>query len=116
MSNKKDEKIIVKKDAEKKVEVLENLDDESIQRRKALKNRIRTIVGHLNGIEKMIDEGKSCDEIMIQVSAVKSSVHRVGAIILEEYAKDCFMNRDDELEESRERIRKLVSTLVNFSQ
>jgi CsoR family transcriptional regulator, copper-sensing transcriptional repressor len=83
--------------------------------KKKLINRIRTVRGHLLGIEKMIEEGKPCDEILIQVAAVKSSVHRIGAVILNEHAIDCIIRGDGSEEESRERLEKMIKTLINFS-
>lgn len=39
-------------------------------------NRLKTIKGHITGIERMIDEGKTCEEVLLQIAAVKSSIEK----------------------------------------
>lgn len=80
------------------------------EERKALINRLRTIKGHINGIEKMIEEEKSCEEVLLQIAAVKSSIEKVGYIIIEDHAKDCLLgnvnNKDD--------VERVMQTIVKF--
>ncbi len=53
--------------------------------------RLKTVKGHINGIEKMIEGDKSCEEVLLQIVAVKSSLERVGLLIFQEYARDCLL-------------------------
>ncbi|MCF7523060.1 metal-sensing transcriptional repressor [Levilactobacillus brevis] len=41
-----------------------------------LKNRLRRADGQLQGILKMVDEGRDCQEILTQLAAVRSGVER----------------------------------------
>lgn len=52
-------------------------------------NRISRIEGQLNGIRKMIDNDVYCDDILIQVSAINSSVKSLGKLILNNHMKSC---------------------------
>ncbi len=81
--------------------------------KKKIINRIRTIKGHLAGIEHMIEEGQACDNILIQVSAVKSSVHKVGIKILEEYALNCLMP-DKDVPVDKQKMEKAINTLISY--
>ncbi|MBJ2354967.1 metal-sensitive transcriptional regulator, partial [Sphaerochaeta sp. S2] len=38
---------------------------------KKIINRLRTIKGHIAGIEKMVEEGKPCDDILVQIAAIR---------------------------------------------
>lgn len=59
------------------------------QSKKQLKNRLNRIIGQLNGINKMIEEDRYCDDVLIQLAAVDKSVKSLSAIILEEHMKSC---------------------------
>ncbi|QZY55363.1 metal-sensitive transcriptional regulator [Crassaminicella profunda] len=81
--------------------------------KKDIINRLRTIKGHIAGIEKMIEEDtKTCDDILLQIAAIRASVHKVGLIILEDHAKDCLIG-DQEMV-TREEVDKVLKTIVKF--
>ena len=48
-----------------------------------LHRRLKKIIGQLNAIDKMIDEDVPCEDILIQINAAKSAMHKVGQIVLE---------------------------------
>jgi len=51
--------------------------------------RIRKIIGQLNAVDKMIDQEVCCEDILIQINAAKSALHKVGQMILEGHLKHC---------------------------
>lgn len=51
------------------------LSEESV---KELVNRLSRIEGQVKGLQKMIQEKRSCDEILIQISAVRSALSSVA--------------------------------------
>ncbi len=79
-------------------------------------NRLRTIKGHIAGIEKMIEEEKSCDEVLLQIAAIKSSIHKVGIVIMEEHAMHCMLSDDDGKVTNREQMEKVIKTLLSYSK
>ena len=48
-----------------------------------LYRRLKNIIVQLNAIDKMIDEDVHCEDILIQINAAKSAMHKVGQIVLE---------------------------------
>ena len=56
---------------------------------KTLHVRIKKIIGQLNAIDKMIDEDIPCEDVLIQVNATKSALHKVGQVILEGHLNHC---------------------------
>ena len=54
-----------------------------------LHRRMKKIMGQLNAIDKMIDEDVPCEDILTQVKAAKSALHKVGQIILEGHLNHC---------------------------
>ena len=57
------------------------------EEKKRILNRLKTIKGHIGGVEKMIIEDKPCEDVVLQIGAIKASIPQVGSIIMEEYAR-----------------------------
>lgn len=43
---------------------------------KAVLNRLSRAIGHLESIRRMVEEGRDCSEVLIQLSAVKAAINR----------------------------------------
>ena len=54
-----------------------------------LHRRIKKIIGQLNAIDRMIEEDIPCEQIIMQVNASKSALHKVGHIIVEGHLEHC---------------------------
>lgn len=56
---------------------------------KNLHQRLNRIQGQIRAIDKMVDQDVPCEDILIQVNAAKSALHKVGQIILEGHLNHC---------------------------
>ncbi|MCI8342366.1 MAG: metal-sensing transcriptional repressor [Firmicutes bacterium] len=63
---------------------------------KRLIHRISIIIGHMTSIKKMMEEKRDCSEILIQISAVQSSLNSLGKLILKNHINECLFNSDYE--------------------
>lgn len=54
-----------------------------------LHRRLSKIVGQVQAIDRMIDEDVPCEDILAQINAVKSALHRCGQVILEGHINTC---------------------------
>lgn len=81
----------------------------------AVTNRLKRIEGQVRGLMKMIEEDKSCEDILIQIGSVKSALHKTGQVILEGHLHHCVIDgiRDGNEDEV---IKKLSSALEQFSR
>lgn len=66
--------------------------------------RLRRIEGQVKGIQRMIEDKKSCQDILTQVTAAKAALNMVGTMIFRNYSIECIKNaamtmQDDKLEE-----------------
>ncbi len=68
----------------------ECMDSENLHR------RLKKIIGQLNAIDKMIDEDIPCENILMQINASKSALHKVGHIIVEGHMNHCIRNAIDD--------------------
>ena len=57
--------------------------------KKALIIRINKLIGQMNGIKKMIEDDRYCDDILIQLSAVDKAIKSLASIILDKHIHSC---------------------------
>ncbi len=79
---------------------------------KKMMNRISRVQGQLNGVMKMMEEGKDCKEVVTQLSASKSSLQRLMGVIISENLVECIKNTAEDEAASQEMINEAVELLV----
>ena len=52
-------------------------------------NRIARAAGHLQAIGQMVEEGRDCSEVLIQLAAVRSAVNSIGKLIINDHLAHC---------------------------
>ena len=62
------------------------------QSTKAVLNRLARIIGHLEHVKRMVEEGQDCSEVLIQLSAVKSAINSTGKVILKDHISHCIVD------------------------
>lgn len=78
--------------------------------KKKLDSRINRIEGQIRGIGKMLNNRVNCDEVLNQISSVKSALNGVAKLILESHIRNCVVN-DIKAGEENNTITELVATL-----
>lgn len=87
------------------------MDDKNLAK-KDLQNRLKRVEGQVKGIQNMLERDAGCKEILIQIAAIRAAINKVGALILQNYAKNCFIEDSEYM--SEEKIDELISTLTMF--
>lgn len=59
---------------------------------KAVLNRLSRAIGHLESIKRMVEDGRDCTEVLIQLSAVKSAINNTGKVILKDHIEHCLVD------------------------
>ena len=52
-----------------------------------LHRRLKKIIGQVQAIDRMIDEDIPCEDILAQINAAKSALHKAGQVVLEGHIK-----------------------------
>jgi DNA-binding FrmR family transcriptional regulator len=78
--------------------------------------RLRRIEGQTRGIQKMLEEGRDCEEMLTQAMAVRSAVDQVGARLMEYHLDRCLLEGFDCDEERMERLRQALKLWTRFGQ
>lgn len=76
---------------------------------KSIYNRLVRIEGQVRGIYGMIEEGRSCKEILLQLLAVKSAIDRVIVLVIKNHLEKC---RGEEF--GGEELNEILDLLVKY--
>ena len=60
-----------------------------------LHRRLKKIIGQVQAIDRMVDEDIPCEDILAQINAAKSALHKVGQVVLEGHIKHCGIEHGD---------------------
>ena len=80
---------------------------------KAVLNRMSRAIGHMSAVKKMIEDGRDCSDVLIQLSAIKSEITGVSKVILKDHIDHCIVdavkdNDEDSIEQLKGAIDKLL--------
>jgi len=75
-----------------------------INQKRDLANRLKSVEGHIRGIQRMVEEDAYCMDILKQVKAVQQALERVSALTLENHLHTCVttaIRSEDSQEQTR---------------
>ncbi|EOS44329.1 hypothetical protein C810_03488 [Lachnospiraceae bacterium A2] len=58
----------------------------------AVLNRMSRAIGHMEAVKRMVEDGRDCSEVLIQIAAVRSAINNIGKIILEDHISHCIVD------------------------
>ncbi len=56
---------------------------------KAVLNRLSRAIGHLESVKRMVEDGRDCTEVLIQLAAVRSALNNTAKVILKDHIEHC---------------------------
>lgn len=59
------------------------------RQKKDLVARLKSVEGHVRGVQKMVEEDEYCVDILKQTRAVQKALDKVNAILLENHLHNC---------------------------
>ena len=57
--------------------------------KKNVVNRLARAIGHLEKVKRMVEDGRDCAEVLIQLAAVRSALNNTAKIILKDHIDHC---------------------------
>ena len=54
-----------------------------------LHNRLKRVDGQIKAIDRMIEQDVPCEDIIIQINAAKTALHKIGQVVLEGHLNHC---------------------------
>jgi len=80
-----------------------------------IKKRLRKTGGQINGIEKMVEEGRYCVDILQQISAARAALNKVALLILESHTKSCVVTAIQE-NRTESTVEELIEIIAKFTK
>jgi len=59
------------------------------KKREDVIKRLARIEGHVRGVRRMVEEDKSCPEVLLQLAAVRAALNKVGRMVFEDHVETC---------------------------
>jgi DNA-binding FrmR family transcriptional regulator len=80
------------------------------QKRQVL-NRLKSIEGHVRGIQRMVEDDSYCIDMIRQIHAVQKALESVSTLVLENHLNTCVTTaiRGDDVDERQRMIGEIVS-------
>ena len=59
---------------------------------KAVINRLARAIGHLESVRRMVESGRDCTEVLMQLAAVQSALNNTAKVILKDHIEHCLFD------------------------
>lgn len=80
-----------------------------------LHRRLGKIIGQIKAIDHMVDQDTPCEDMLIQINAAKSALHKVGQIVLEGHLHHC-VREGIEHGDAEQTIEEFAKAIEHFSR
>ena len=78
---------------------------------KAVINRLSRAIGHLESVKRMVESGRDCTEVLLQLAAVRSALNSTAKVILKDHLEHCIS--DTEID-ATEQLKALNDAIDKF--
>lgn len=84
--------------------------------KRGLENRLKRIEGQIRGVQRMVEKGRYCVDVLTQIDAITSALARVQDQILEAHLNHCVAEAMEGSDgaERREKVDEVVGLLKKF--
>ena len=82
------------------------------QNTKAVLNRLSRAIGHMESIKRMVEDGRDCSEVLVQLSAVKAAINNTAKVILKDHIEHCLVDAVESGD--HEAIEELTAAIDRF--
>ena len=78
----------------------------------AISKRVKRAQGQLGAVARMLEEGRSCDEIVIQMSAVSKAINTAAFTLISASLKECIVEGKTDSDAVTAKLQKLFLSLA----
>ena len=81
-----------------------------------LHNRLNRIIGQIQAIDRMLEQDVPCEDVLSQINAAKSALHKAGQVVLEGHLKHCVRDgiEHGDADKTIENFAKAVERFANM--
>ncbi len=79
-------------------------------------NRLRRVEGQSRGLQRMIEQGRPCEEVFTQLAATKAALDRVGVILISMKMRECLNEETSAPIASSEAVEKALEAFLKYAR
>lgn len=88
----------------------------NIREKKDIVTRLNVTKGHVAAVVHMIEEDKACDEILMQLDAIRASLLKISIFVAQHYAKTCMLDALNKGQPLEDNFNKSIEVLMKINQ
>jgi DNA-binding FrmR family transcriptional regulator len=81
--------------------------------------RLKRIEGQIRGLQRMVEEGVPCPEILTQIAAATAAIKKVSTVIIQTYMEECLEKTQKEAgykqRETLKDFHKAISRYIDWA-
>jgi DNA-binding FrmR family transcriptional regulator len=84
------------------------------QQTKAIADQLARTAGHVTSVKRMVEEGRSCTDVLIQLAAVRAAIDRAAKLVLEDHVESCLRGAASNglADEEWARLKRALDTFI----
>lgn len=75
-------------------------------------NRLKRAHGQLGAIVRMLEEGRNCEEVILQIAAVNKAINTAAFTLISSSLRECIQADQGDVDEITEKLQKLFLSLA----
>jgi DNA-binding FrmR family transcriptional regulator len=85
------------------------------QQTKKVVDQLSRTAGHVTSIKRMVEEGRPCPDVLIQLAAVRAAIDRASRIVLEDHIESCLRGAagNGTADEEWTRLKQALDTFIH---
>ena len=80
---------------------------------RAVVNRLSRAIGHLEAVRRMVEDGRDCSEVLIQLAAVRSALNNTAKIILKDHIEHCLSDAESGGDGALQQLNEAIDKFIN---
>ena len=79
---------------------------------RAVINRLSRAIGHLESVKRMVEDGRDCSEVLIQLAAVRAALNNTAKIILKDHIEHCLTDVEGGDHEALHQLNEAIDKFI----
>ena len=80
---------------------------------KAVLNRLSRAIGHLESVKRMVEEGRDCTEVLVQLAAVRSALTGTAKVILKDHLEHCMTDAQADMDANLQALNEAIDKFMS---
>lgn len=76
-------------------------------------NRLSRAIGHLESVRRMVEDGRDCAEVLIQLAAVRSALNSTAKVILKDHMEHCLNDLSEDHADQLAALNEAIDKFMN---